>query len=359
MRLPARVGIVGCGVISKRYAANAAAFDSYDVVACADSDPARAEALAAEHGLAATSVEALLADDSLDVVLNLTPAGAHFEVSAAALAAGRHVYTEKPLAATLAEAEQLVAEAKRRGLRIGSAPDTFLSGGYQAGRALLDEGAIGKPLSVTAVVVTGGPDSWHPEADAFYRPGAGPLFDLGPYYLTAIAAMLGPISRVAGFASIRTEQRVFGTGPRAGSRFSVTTPTHVTAALELASGAGGTLVASFEGDDEYLFELTVRGTRGTLSFPDPNGFSGRLRLRRPGEDWQEVPYASRGPQDERGLGLHDLVEAIAAERPHRASGQLALHVLDAATQILASAADGRAVRVASSCAPVEPLPVPL
>jgi predicted dehydrogenase len=358
VRLPARVGIVGCGVISRRYAENSLAFESFDVVSCADSDPARAELLANEHGLAAASIGGLLDDDSLDVVLNLTPAPAHAAVSLRALEAGKHVYTEKPLAASLADALALVEAADRRGLRVGSAPDTFLSGAYQAARTLLDEGRIGEPLHVSAAFVGEGPDAWHPDADGFYRPGTGPLFDMGPYYLTAIAALLGPVSRVAAFASTRRQERVFGAGPRAGESFAVSTPTHVTAALELAGGSSGTLLASFEADGgPSSAELTIRGTRGVLSLPDPNRFDGALQLRLAGGEWEPVEYASRGDRDARGIGLHDLVESIAAGRPHRASGRLALHVLDVAASILASAEEGRALAVASSCDPIEPLPV--
>jgi predicted dehydrogenase len=357
VRLPARVGLVGCGVISDHYAENAKAFDAFALVACADVDAGRAAALAAKHGLVAGTVDELLADPSLDVVLNLTPAAAHAAVLRAALAAGKHVYTEKPLAATTAEAEELVADAERRGLRIGCAPDIFLGGAYQAARALVDEGAIGVPLSASGMVLVGGPESWHPDPDSFYGDGAGPLLDLGPYYLTAIAALLGAVRRAAGFATIRTAERIIASGPRSGERFVVTTPTHATAALELASDASATLVTSFESGGHYAWDLQIHGTEGAVSLPDPNYFGGTLRVRRGSRRWRRVDYVDRGRREARGIGLQDMVEAIAQERPHRASGRLGLHVLDVAESVLQAAVEGRAVEVRTACERPEPMPV--
>ena len=233
MNTPGRVGVVGCGVISRVYAESAKAFDSFDLVACADLDESQALALAEEHDLKVVSVDELIDDPSIDVVLNLTPPAAHATVIGASLAAGKHVYTEKPLAADTAAAAALVAEAGRLGLRVGCAPDTFLSSAYQAGRTLLDAGAIGEPLSVSAAVLVGGQESWHPNPDIFFADGAGPLLDMGPYYLTAIVSLLGPVARVAGFASTRTRERTIEIGPRAGERFTVATPSHATAVMEL------------------------------------------------------------------------------------------------------------------------------
>jgi len=355
--VPARVGLVGCGVISRHYAENATAFDSFTLVACADVDPVRAKELAAEHGLAVASVDDLVADRTIDVVLNLTPPAAHAAVLRASLAAGKHVYTEKPLAATVEEAEEILADAERHGLRIGCAPDIFLGGAYQAARSLLDGGAIGEPLSASGSVLVGGPESWHPNPDSFYRDGAGPLLDMGPYYFTAIAALLGPVRRVAGFASTRTPERVIGAGPRTGERFAVTTPTHATAAMELAGGATATFVASFEAPGHYSYALQIHGADGVLVLPDPNFFGGSLRIKRLREDWREVPYAERGAREARGIGLHDLVEAFAEDRPHRASGRLGLHVLDVGASVLRAAAEGRTVDVGTDCERPAPMPV--
>ena len=355
--MPARVGIVGCGVISRHYAENAQAFDSFDIVACADLDPQRGEALATEHGLAQMSIEELIADPSLDVLLNLTPPVAHVGVIRAALAAGKHVYTEKPLATTGEDADELVAEGERLGLRIGCAPDIFLGGAYQAARALIDEGAIGEPLSVSAAMLLGGQASWHPDPDIFFADGAGPLLDMGPYYVTAIVALLGPVRSVAGFASMRAGERTIEVGPRMGEVFRASTPTHTTAALELCGGTTATLVASFETPSQYVCDLRVYGSDGVIELPDPNAFGGDLRLRRGRGDWEEVNYASRGPRDCRGLGLADMAEAIAAGLPHRASGQLGRHVVAVARAILKAAAEGIAVEVAAPADQPAPLPV--
>jgi predicted dehydrogenase len=357
MTSPARVGVLGCGVISRQYAENAKAFDSFELVSCADLDRSQAEALAEAHDLKVASVEELIGDPSIAIVLNLTPPGAHMTVIRDCLAAGKHVYTEKPLATETADAAELVAEARRLGLRIGCAPDTFLGSAYQAGRALLDAGAIGEPLSVSAAVLVGGQETWHPNPDIFFADGAGPLLDMGPYYLTAIVSLLGPVARVAGFASTRTRERTIQIGPRTGEQFSVTTPSHTTAAMELESGVTANLVASFETNGQYVCDLELHGTEGVISFPDPNSFDGPLRMRRGREGWQDVPFVARGDRDSRGIGLHELVEAIAADRPERASGSLGLHVVDVARGILTSAAENRIVEIDSRASQPEAMPV--
>jgi predicted dehydrogenase len=353
----ARVGVVGCGVISRHYAENAKAFDSFELVACADLDNSQAQALAEAHDLRVASVDALISDAEIDLILNLTPPAAHAAVIRACLAAGKHVYTEKPLATDTGDAAELLAEAGRLGLQIGCAPDTFLGSAYQAGRALLDGGAIGEPLSVSAAVLVGAQESWHPNPDIFFADGAGPLLDMGPYYLTAIVSLLGPVARVAGFASTRTRERTIEIGPRAGERFAVATPSHATAAMELESGVTANLVASFETNGQYVCDLEIHGTEGVIAFPDPNGFDGPLRMRRGREGWQEVPFTARGDRDARGIGLHELVEAIAAGRPERASGSLGLHVVEIARGILIAAAESRVVEIRSRASPPAAMPV--
>ena len=350
------VGIVGCGVISRHYAENAAAFGSFELVACADLVRERAVELAEAHGLAVASIDELLADPAIQVVLNLTPSGAHAAVTRAALEAGKHVYTEKPLAVDVPEGMELLERAEQLELRIGCAPDIFLGSAYQAARALIDEGGIGEPLAVSAAMLVGGPNAWHPNPEQFFSDGAGPLLDMGPYYLTAIVALLGPIRRVAGFASVREPEREIMTGPRAGERFAVTTPTHASATMELDGGVTANLVASFEANDRYVCDLEIHGTDRVLSLPDPNAFGGLLRIRQSQGDWEAVPYTGRGAQESRGVGLHEMVEAIAEGRKHRASGQLGLHVLDAARSILRAAEEGRTVTVETSVEQPEPLP---
>jgi predicted dehydrogenase len=351
------VGIVGCGVISKHYAANAAAFDAFDVVACADVLPAAAEELAAAHGLAALPVADLLADPAIDIVLNLTPSSAHASVTRAALAAGKHVYTEKPLGLEVAEATALLKDADRRGLRIGCAPDIFLGGAYQAARELVDGGAIGEPLAVSAAMLLEGADAWHPSPEQFFQDGAGPLLDMGPYYISAIVALLGPIRRVAGFASAHRPERRIRVGPRAGEEFPIGTPTHTSATMELAGGITANLIASFDATDRYVCDFFVHGTDADLSLPDPNAFEGALRMRRGRGGWKKVPYASRGAGEARGIGLADMAEAIASGGEHRATGQLGLHVVDVARSILQSAEKGRAVAIGTDAARPAPAPV--
>ncbi|HEY8703140.1 MAG TPA: Gfo/Idh/MocA family oxidoreductase [Gaiellaceae bacterium] len=347
----ARVGLVGCGVIAKTYAEGAAAFDSFSVDACADSDPERAEALGSGHGLEVMSVEGLIASPDIDVVLNLTPPDAHAAVVGGALAAGKHVYTEKPLTTSVTDARELLASAGQRGLRIGCAPDTFLGSAYEAARELIARGDIGEPLGATATMLVGGADTWHPNADFFFRAGGGPMLDIGPYYLTAIASLLGPFASATGFAETPTPERTLAVGPRAGERFSVDVPTYVTAALRLASGALATLTVSFESRGQYESRMTVHGTEGALSLPDANKFEGELRVSKARGEWTVVPYVSRGPQETRGYGLHEMLEAVRDERPHRASGELGLHVLETATAVLRSAEEGRTIDVVSRFSP--------
>jgi predicted dehydrogenase len=327
---PLRVGVVGCGIIAARYVNDSPAFERWSPVACADLDTELAHAFAAEHGLRALCVDDLIADPEVDLVLNLTPPNAHAPVVGAALAAGKHVYTEKPLAATAEEARPLVAEAARRGLRLGCAPDTFLGSAYETGRRLIEDGAIGRPLGAIATILVGGPESWHPNADMFYRAGGGPLLDLAPYYLTAIVSLLGPIECVAGFAETPTAQRTLGLGRRAGEIVDVEVPTHAATVLRLEQGALATLVVSFEARGQYLSGLVVHGTEASLMLPDANAFGGDVLLRRGRGDAEVVAYESFGAREARGLGIDELAAALGERSPHRASGELALHVLEAA-----------------------------
>ena len=343
----ARVGLVGCGVIAKTYVEGSSAFETFSVDACADSDLARAESLASQHGLEMMSVEALIASPDIDVVLNLTPPDAHAAVVGGALEAGKHVYTEKPFTTSVLDARELLASAGRRGLRVGCAPDTFLGSAYETARALIDRGDIGVPLGATATMLVGGADTWHPNADFFFRAGGGPMLDLSPYFLGAIAWLLGPFAAATGFAETPTPERTLAVGPRAGERFTVDVPTHVAGAFRLASGALATLTVGFESRGQYESRMTVHGTEGSLSLPDANKFEGELRIFNGGGDWQVVPYDSRGAQETRGYGLHEMLEAVRDERPHRASGELGLHVLETATAVLRSAEEGRTINVAS------------
>ena len=345
MTEPMRVGVVGCGIIAGRYVKDSVAFERWRPVACADLDQALAATFADEHGLRALTVDALIADPEVELVLNLTPPRAHAQIVRASLEAGKHVYTEKPLAATGGEARELVAEAERRGLRLGCAPDTFLGSAYQTARRLIDEGAIGKPLGAAATMLVGGPDGWHPNAEMFYRAGGGPLLDIAPYYLTAIVSLLGPIASVTGFVETPTPERTLGVGPRAGEVISVDVPTHAATVLRLESGALATLTVSFEARNQYLSGLVVYGTTGSLVLPDANAFGGDVVVRRGRDEVETVEYVSGGAQETRGLGIEELVESLRAGRPHRASGELALHVLEAAEAAVRTAEERRAIEL--------------
>ena len=338
-----RIGIVGCGNISRAYATKLRALPDLDLVACADLDPARARALAEAFEVPAVlTPDELLAHADVDVVVNLTVPLSHATVSRPALEAGKHVYSEKPLALDTRDGAGLVALAQERGLRLGCAPDTFLGAGLQTCRALIDAGAIGTPLAANAFFLGSGPESWHPDPRGFYQRGAGPLFDMGVYYVTALVALLGPVGRATGAARISRPRRLITSRPMAGTWMDVEVPTHVAGVLEHEAGPIATLVASFDVPATRYRCIEVYGTEGTLSVPDPNTFGGPVQLRRPGEtDWTDVPLSHGNAEQSRGLGLADMVRAQRSGRAHRASGDLALHVLEVMERVLAASRDGR------------------
>lgn len=355
---PVAVGVVGCGTISDIYLRNCARSPHLHVVACADLDLARAEEKAAKYGVPrACSPEELLADPAVELVLNLTVPVAHASVARAALHAGKSVYNEKPLTVERADAAELLAYANANGLRIGGAPDTFLGGGLQTCRELIDQGAIGRPVAAMAHVLTFGPEPWHPSPAFFYQHGGGPLFDMGPYYLTALVSLLGPIATISGSATSFHSERTVGKGPLAGTQISVEVPTHLSALLEFAAGPVATLVASFDVGLQYYPELVIHGTDGSLQLPDPNGFGGPVRLlQRSTQSWQEMPISHANISDSRGIGLADMAAAIRADRSPRAGGELAYHVLDAMHAVHDSAREGRRVALGSSAPRPAPLP---
>lgn len=355
---PLTVGVIGCGNISSIYLQAPKTFPILNIVACADLDQSRAEAQAAKFGIArACSVADLLADPAIAIVINLTIPAAHGEVALAVLGAGKSVYNEKPLAISRADAQRMLAIAAERGLRVGCAPDTFLGGGLQTCRALIDAGAIGRPVAAMAHYLARGMETWHPDPTFFYQPGAGPLFDMGPYYLTALASLLGPARTVSGNTKITHAQRTITSQPRAGETITVNTPTHVTAIIEYASGAVATLITSFDLAEGYTPQLLIYGTAGSLRLPDPNTFGGPVQLKPAGEkEWQEVPILHGHTANSRGIGTADMAMAMREGRPHRASGELAYHVLDTMHAIYDSSAAGRVVTIESSCARPEALP---
>ena len=352
---PVGVAVVGAGVISTQYLRNLAGFPDVQVIGIADLDVPRARATAEEYGVpVAGDLDTVLALPEVELVVNLTIPAAHAAVARAALEAGKHVYGEKPLALDPVEGEKLLAEAASRGLRVGNAPDTFLGAGLQSALRAIASGAIGTPVAANTAVMNPGPERWHPSPEFLFQHGAGPLFDLGPYYLTALVALLGPAARVAATARQGRAERVIGSGPRAGTAFTVEVPTHVTALLDFAGGASASTTFSFDSAlPRTQFEVT--GTEGTLEIPDPNTFGGVLRVRGTAdEDWRELPVT--GTEAGRGIGVLDMARALRADRAHRASGALAQHVLEAMAAITDSAAAGEFRSVDSPCTAPEPLP---
>ena len=326
------VGIVGCGNISSIYLKNLTTmFDNVEVRGITDLVAEKAEAQAREFGVPrATSLEALLADDTVDLVLNLTVPLNHYSVCHSSLLAGKHVYVEKPLAVGLAEGEELVALARSKGLLLGGAPDTFLGAGIQTCVKLIDDGWIGRPIGATAFMVGGGHEHWHPDPAFYYRVGGGPMFDMGPYYLTALVALLGPASWVSGMTSQAWKQRTISSAPKKGTVMEVEVATHVAGLVSFASGATATIVTSFDakGGTGHV-PLEIWGTNGSLQVPDPNTFGGPVRYRRAGEkEWSEVPLLFGHAENSRGFGLSDLANAVLEGRAPRAGADLTLHVLE-------------------------------
>ena len=345
-----KIGIIGCGNISEIYCLNSARFPATEVVAVADIDLERARAKAAEHGIPkALSVEDLLTDPEVRIVVNLTVPAVHAEVSRRILEAGKHVYSEKPLATNRADAAALLALAKEKGLRVGCAPDTFLGAGLQTCRQLIDAGVIGEPVGAAGWMLSRGPEGWHPDPEFFYQPGAGPMFDMGPYYLTTLTSLLGPVRRVTGSARVSFPERVIGSAAKQGQKIKVNTATHIAGVLDFASGAMGTLTTSFDVHATNAQHIEIYGAEGTLVVPDPNTFGGVVGLRRAGEE----TFAEQGlrfPYEDnvRGIGVAEMAAAIAAGRPHRASGEMAAHVLDLMTAFHEASESGRHVELTSS-----------
>lgn len=339
---PVRVGIIGAGVISGIYLQNAKRFPILDVVAVADLLKDRAAAKAAEYGVPnVLTVDELLASPEIDLVLNLTIPAAHADIALRAVEAGKSVYNEKPLTIELEDGQRLLDRAKEQGVLVGCAPDTFLGAGLQSCRLLIDSGAIGEPVAATAFMMGHGPESWHPDPAFFYQHGAGPLFDMGPYYLTALISLFGPIRRVTGSARASFAQRIIGSQPRAGETIEVSTPTHAAAVLDFAAGPIATFVTSF---DVWSREtrIEIYGSDATLSVPDPNTFGGPVRIRRPNEtEWEEVPLSHDYADNSRGLGLADLATAIRTGGSARASGDLAFHVLETMHAIYTASKQGQ------------------
>ncbi|MCE9591762.1 MAG: Gfo/Idh/MocA family oxidoreductase [Planctomycetes bacterium] len=328
-----RVGIIGCGNISSSYLTNARKFPILEVMTLADLDVERAKARAREFSVPkACSVAELLADETIEIVINLTIPAVHAEVALQCIAAGKHVISEKPLAVTREDGKKVLAAAKKAKLRVGGAPDTFLGAGHQLARKLLDDGAIGRPVAATAYMMSHGHESWHPDPEFYYKPGGGPMFDMGPYYITDLLQILGPARRVSGIASIAIPERTITSKPKHGTKIKVETPDHVTGNIEFENGCIATVITSFATwYGQYYSPITIFGTEGTLMVPDPNGFDGEVKVWRndkhQGKEFQPVPFVHRLGYG-RSVGAADMAYAIRSGRPHRASGEQAYATLD-------------------------------
>jgi len=355
------VGILGCGNISTTYFSLSPLFKGIRVLACADLNPAAAEAKAREYGVKAQTVEELLANDEIDVIVNLTIPDAHFPVSKAILEAGKHVYSEKPLTVTLEEGKQLQALAKSKGLAVGCAPDTFLGGAHQLARAYIDGGGVGRITSGTCHVMSPGMEMWHPNPGFFFLNGGGPILDLGPYYIANLINLLGPVKRVAALTSMANKTRTVTSEPLNGTIIPVETPTNIHALLEFAEGATITLSASWDVWSHRHANMELYGTEGSLYVPDPNFFggvveaSGRNKDIQPLKDWdhpfgkanQEHPNGPRA--NYRTAGLADMAMALIEGRDIRCSIDRALHGVDVMTSILKSGAEGNFVATTTTC----------
>ena len=349
---PVGIGIVGAGVISEIYCKNlSGTFGNTKLVGIADMITDRAKARAEEFGIEALTVEELMAHPDIELVVNLTIPAAHAEIGMMALEAGKSVYNEKPLAINLDDGKAMLEIAKQKGLFVGSAPDTFLGGGIQTVRQLLDEGLIGEPVAFSAAMLGHGMEDWHPDPFFFFQPGAGPLFDVGVYYVTALVSLLGPVANVAAHARASFPERTINNGPKQGEKIPVTTPTHIVSTVEFESGVIGTLTASFDVWETDRAALTIYGTEGTLRVPDPNTFGGPImHLTGRGKEWTEIEITKPNTENSRGLGAADLARAMREGGTSRAGGELGLHVLEIMHAVLDAAEQGRRVDVTTTVA---------
>lgn len=370
-----KIGIIGCGNISGVYFKTAATVRNLELVGAADLDGTRAQAAidklkaniaSGEYKNAALTrepkamtVKELLANEEIELVLNLTVPAAHAEIALASLKAGKHIYGEKPFATNRTDGQKIMKLAALKKLRVGCAPDTFLGGSHQTCRKLVDDGWIGKPVAATAFMTGHGPERWHPNPEFFYKPGAGPMFDMGPYYLTALVNLMGPAQRVTGFARASFPTRTVLSQPHYGKVVKVETPTHIASTIEFVNGTLVTLIMSFDVWAAELPRIEVYGTQGTLHIPDPNIFGGVVRVARPGKPFADVPLTHPNEENSRGLGMADMASAILGRRNHRANGDLAFHVLDIMQATLDTQRTGKVVTLISTCQRPAMLPLGL
>lgn len=354
------VGVIGCGNISAAYLNLSSLFNGYTITACADIHADAARARADEFGIKAYSVDELLQQQDIELVINLTVPVAHFDVSSRCLHAGKHVYSEKPYVLSLQEGLELNRLAEQKGLRIGSAPDTFLGGAHQAARQFIDSGNAGDIVGGSCAVQSRGMESWHPDPDFFFQVGGGPILDIAPYYVSNLVQLIGPVKRVVAMGCRARDVRVISSEPRAGDTINVEVDTSVRAILQFHNGAQVSLVASWDVLSHEQNHMELYGTEQTVYVPDPNRFGDVVRTHDGEAETILNPLPTLGvPNFEeasgdfianyRGIGLADMVAAIADNRAHRCCGQLALHVMEVLTGILTAADEHREVVLTTSC----------
>lgn len=351
------IGIIGCGNISAAYLRLAPLFKSLEIRAIADIDHDAALARAEEFDVGSSSIEDLLVAKDIDIVVNLTIPDAHYAVTKSILEAGKHAYSEKPVVLTFEQGKELSELAKQKGLRIGSAPDTFLGGAHQQVRALIDEGSVGRIIAGTCHVMSHGMEHWHPNPDFFFQPGAGPVLDIGPYYVTNLIQLIGSVKRVVALTSTTFNERTISNGARNGEKVPVDTPTNIHALLEFENGATITLSTSWDIWAHRHANMELYGTDGSLFIPDPNFFGGKIEMAGTDQEIKTVapsdhPFGIANEGDNanyRGAGLADMASAIVENRPHRCSMELALHAVDVMTGILKSGETGGFVDMTTRC----------
>lgn len=352
------LGIVGCGNISGIYLKNLTTlFGNVTVVACADLDGEKAKAAQEKYGIPRVmTFEEMLASDEISMILNLTTPKSHYALSKRALEAGKHVYVEKPLALRYEDGKELVALAKEKGLYLGCAPDTFLGAGIQTCAELIAEGKIGRPVAASAFMMCRGHESWHPAPEFYYDVGGGPLFDMGPYYVTALVRLLGRAESVMAYGARAFEERTVTSEPKKGTKIPVKVDTHNAGIIRFESGAIATLVTSFDVWKHGMPKIEIYGTEGSMKVPDPNTFGGPVSLSvLPEKEFTETELRSPYSENSRGLGLAETVLAVEEGRVNNASGALALHVLEIMEGFVRSAAEGTRILLESTPSDAVPM----
>lgn len=358
MGKPLGVGIVGVGNISSQYLANIPNLSNLKLIGVSDLNKARQDEVAKINNIASIEGDEIFTHPDVDVILNLTLPQSHAEVNLKALNNGKHVYLEKPFALSTTEGAPIIELAAKKGLRIGCAPDTFLGTGIQSSKSRIESGAIGSPFAASASWSAPGHELWHPSPQFYYQNGAGPLFDMGPYYLTALIVLLGPITKVIGSSTRSDRGRKIHTGDLAETPITVGVDTHISALLTHKSGAQSTIMVSFEVWGSRLPTIEIYGTQGTITVPDPNKFNDIPEIyTEKDREWRTVEECAGFKDSGRGHGLSEMASAISEGRPHRASGQLGFHVLEVMEAILMASQGDSRVAIASTVEEIPLLPL--